>query len=572
MIAARPLKVRHQVLWPWAHVSLLGAGLQRTFLVAASLFALAVGNVAPLDARAQEISATSTGTLPSRIVIAPARTDLARAIKAKLRSERQDQVPDALARYYFYGARGFEPLWIDRFGGGEYAQSLKALDVRNTLTDAASWGLDPASYAISQASSANPEAAAELELAITSAAVRYAWDTFGGRIDPRSLSGNLDMDRPRIDIRDLLQKLAGSDRPGGILEAFAPDSLEFVELRRRLATLDDAPETAEAIPAGDSIKPGSSDPRVVLLRNRLGVSPPPGDQEGLYDDALVEAVKAFQVEYQLTPDGIVGNATRSALNRSVRLTRGQILANMEKWRWLPRDLGDFYVQVNIPEYRLWIKKEGEPVYETRVVVGTSKNQTPIFFDQIRHVVVNPYWNVPTSIARNEIGPQVLRDPGYLARKEMELMADGRVIDPWSVDWSSTGGGFPFQVRQKPGRQNALGQVKFLFPNKHDVYLHDTPEKSLFGADLRAFSHGCVRVQNPMEFADALLANEPKLSAQRLEAAFGPKEKWFNLEVKVPVFLTYFTVRVDGDGRLRSFDDIYGHDERIISALEQLGTV
>jgi murein L,D-transpeptidase YcbB/YkuD len=443
---------------------------------------------------------------------------------------------------------------------------LKASDVRETLADAASWGLDPASYAITlDPWSAGPEAAAELELAITSAVGRYAQDTFGGRIDPRSVSENLDMDRPRVDLRDLFEKLPGTDSPGDALEALAPDSAEFAELRRRLATVDDVPEATETMPAGDSLKPGSSDPRVVSLRERLGVAAPPESEE-VYDDALVEAVRAFQAEYQLTPDGIVGGATRSALNRSSDLTRGQILANMEKWRWLPRDLSDFYVQVNIPEYRLWIKKDGEPVYETRVVVGTFKNQTPIFYDQIRHVVVNPYWNVPTSIARNEIRPQVLRDPGYLQRKEMELLSDGKVIDPWNVDWSSTSG-FPFQVRQKPGRQNALGQVKFLFPNKHDVYLHDTPEKSLFGADLRAFSHGCVRVQNPMEFADALLANEPQLSARRLEAAFGPKEKWFNLEVKVPVFLTYFTVRADGDGTLRSFEDIYGHDKRIIAALE-----
>lgn len=567
MIEVSPLKVMHDLLLPcqahfWAH----GAVLRRTFAVATALLALGAGDVAAPVARAQEVLATNAGPLQSRIVIAPARTDIARAIKAKLNRERQDEVPDAPARYYFYGARGFEPLWIERFGGGEYAPSLKASDVRETLADAASWGLDPAGYAITADSRASgPESAAELELAVTSAVGRYAQDTFGGRVAPRSVSENLDMDRPRIDIRDLLERLAGTDSPGDALEALAPDSTEFAELRRRLTTLDETSKAPEPIPAGDSIKPGSGDPRVVLLRKRLGVAPPLENEE-VYDDALVEAVKAFQAEYQLTPDGIVGGATRSALNRSGDLTRGQILANMEKWRWLPRDLSDFYVQVNIPEYRLWIKKDGEPVYETRVVVGTIKNQTPIFYDQIRHVVVNPYWNVPTSIARNEIGPQVLRDPGYLARKEMELLSDGKVIDPWNVDWSSTSG-FPFQVRQKPGRQNALGQVKFLFPNKHDVYLHDTPEKSLFGADLRAFSHGCVRVQNPMEFADALLGKEPQLSARRLEAAFGPKEKWFNLEVKVPVFLTYFTVRADGDGTLRSFDDIYGHDKRIIAALD-----
>jgi murein L,D-transpeptidase YcbB/YkuD len=567
MIRASLFKARSQSS-PRALVTRIRAldgGRQSAFLLATCLLALVACNLAALGASAQEVSVVNAAP-PSRIVIAPALTDIARAIKEKLNNDRRNQASDAQARYYFYGAKGFEPLWIEYAGGSDYTLSPKALDVIRTFADAASWGLDPTSYTIAlDPRPSDPAGAAELELAITSATVLYAQDTFGGRIPPRSVSENLDMDRPRVDIRDLLERLAGTDSPGHALVALAPETAEFAELRRQLANVADATEAPEVIPAGDSIKPGDSNPRVASLRKRLGVSPPPESEE-VYDDALVEAVKVFQSEYRLTPDGIVGSATRSALNRSGDLTRGQILANMEKWRWLPRDLGDFYVQVNIPEYRLWIKKAGEPVYETRVVVGTSKNQTPVFYDQIRHVVVNPYWNVPTSIARNEIGPQVLRDPGYLGRKQMELISDGKVIDPLSVDWSATRG-FPYQVRQKPGSQNALGQVKFLFPNKHDVYLHDTPEKSLFEADLRAFSHGCVRVQSPMEFADALLANEPQLSARRLEAAFGPKEKWFNLETTVPVFLTYFTVRADSDGTVRSFDDIYGHDKRIIAALE-----
>ena len=269
----------------------------------------------------------------------------------------------------------------------------------------------------------------------------------------------------------------------------------------------------------------------------------------------------------LVADGVVGDVTREALNRSGQITREQLLVNLEKWRWLPRERGDYRVEVNIPEFRLWIRRGGEIVHETRVVVGTPANQTPIFYDQIRHVVVNPYWNVPVSIARNEIGPQVRRDPGYLARGEFELLNAGSVIDPWSIDWSSVAPGtFPFTVRQKPGSQNALGQVKFLFPNKHDVYLHDTPEKSLFGRDVRAYSHGCVRVENPFDFAEALLANEPSFGRDELVNSFGPREQWFNMEMKVPVYLTYFTVRADEDGSLRSFADVYGHDSRIAAAL------
>lgn len=200
------------------------------------------------------------------------------------------------------------------------------------------------------------------------------------------------------------------------------------------------------------------------------------------------------------------------------------------------------------------------VIAPRVVVGTPANQTPIFYDQIGHMVVNPHWNVQVSIARNEIGPQVRRDPGYLSRREFELLNSGKLIDPSSVDWSSVAPGtFPFSIRRKPGAQNAL------FPNKHDVYLHDTPEKLLFSRDVRACSHGCVRVENPFDFADALPAREPNFGRDTLVAAFGPRERWFNMDVKVPVYLTYFTVRVDEDGEVRSFADIYGHDEKIAAA-------
>jgi murein L,D-transpeptidase YcbB/YkuD len=369
-----------------------------------------------------------------------------------------------------------------------------------------------------------------------------------------------------LDALALLGEITTSDTPDQVLADLAPDNAEFIALRDRLASLGDGGTEAVQIGEGESIKSGARDLRVVQLRERLGVAPVEEDAD-LYDEVLVEAVRNFQTELGLTPDGIVGTATRNALNRAGNITRAQIVVNMEKWRWLPRDLGDFYVHVNIPEFRLWIKSAEVPVYETRVVVGTSTNQTPIFYDQIRHVVVNPYWNVPSSIARGEIGPQVMRDPSYLGRRNIELLNAGRVIDPYEVDWSSVpSGSFPFQLRQRPGAQNALGQVKFLFPNKHDVYLHDTPEKSLFGRDSRAYSHGCVRVQNPFEFAAALLEHEPKLDAAMLVDAFGPKERWFNLEVRVPVYLTYFTVRADQDGNLRSFADLYGHDAKIAAVL------
>jgi murein L,D-transpeptidase YcbB/YkuD len=230
-------------------------------------------------------------------------------------------------------------------------------------------------------------------------------------------------------------------------------------------------------------------------------------------------------------------------------------------------MGDFHVFVNIPEYRLAISRDGAESYTTRVVVGTVKNQTPIFSDSIQHIVVNPYWNVPSSIVKGELAQAVLRNPDYIDSHNYDLLYEGRPVSPWQVNWSMVSTSyFPFKMRQRPGPDNALGQIKFLFPNKHDVYLHDTPSKAFFERDARALSHGCVRVQNPMEFAGALMANEPNIDRASLEAMFGPSERWVNPETQIPVHLAYFTVRPQADGSLRSFEDIYGHNAKLIAAL------
>ncbi len=221
--------------------------------------------------------------------------------------------------------------------------------------------------------------------------------------------------------------------------------------------------------------------------------------------------------------------------------------------------------VNIPEFRLWIKNGDQVTYSTRVVVGRPQNQTPIFNDEIEHIVVNPYWNVPPSIAVNEIKPHLLANPGYLDSQNMEMLYGGKVVNASAVDWTQTNIN-QFHIRQRPGTGNALGQIKFLFPNQHDVYLHDTPSKSLFARSYRAYSHGCIRVENPMEFADALTQMEPNVTVASLEAMFGNKERWVNLKTHIPVHISYFTLRVDPDGTIRSFGDVYGMNKRLIELL------
>ena len=287
-----------------------------------------------------------------------------------------------------------------------------------------------------------------------------------------------------------------------------------------------------------------------------------------YDDELVAAVTDFQSNAGLSPDGVVGPATLAALNNvGGKISREDLIANMERWRWLPHDLGDFHVLVNIPEFRVAVVEDDQTVFSTRVVVGKPATPTPLFSNSIKNIVVNPYWNVPSSIIKGEIAPAVLRNPGYTDSHNMDLLYNGSPVSPWQVNWSQVStSNFPFRVRQRPGAGNALGQIKFLFPNKHDVYLHDTPSKSLFARSYRAFSHGCIRVENPFEFADALMANETKISRASLEAMFGPTERWVNPEKQIPVHLAYFTLRVGQDGTIRSYGDVYGHNEKLIAAM------
>jgi murein L,D-transpeptidase YcbB/YkuD len=372
----------------------------------------------------------------------------------------------------------------------------------------------------------------------------------------------------------MLLALAASDSPDQILMALEPKNPEFGRLKAALAKFYDSDVVVEqvTIPAGKTLKLGMEDDRVPLLRTRLAVEAPeipegateaPPDRT--YDQALVDAIIAFQNSLGLTADGVLGPATLAALNGGSNVSKDDIIANMERWRWEPETFGAFNVQVNIPEFTLWIMRDGKPVHTTRVVVGTVKNQTPIFSDAIRHIVMNPYWNVPPSIAAGEIRPHLIANPYYLDSQNMEMLSGGKVINAAAIDWTTTNIN-RYQIRQKPGPGNALGKVKFLFPNEHNIYLHDTPSKSLFSRAFRAYSHGCVRVQNPFEFAAALIATNPELSLAALEKLSGPTEKWVNLKNHIPVHLMYFTLRVDADGTIRSYGDVYGHNKRLIELL------
>ncbi len=519
--------------------------------------------------------ATQGVSVSAPVVIAPPQSEVARIIKRALSGDYYAAPRDsqsywaAQQLYFFYGGRHFEPIWLEEVEDGSVALSDAAKDILALFRDAEADGLRPADYltpTIDLSSVASePTALAAFEMAFSATAMRYARDNATGRIDPRSVSSVIDITRRRLDESALLVELASSEDPGAMLRELAPDHPEFVALRAALNRILDGEITETiTIPEGALVRPGMIEERVPLMRERLGVDAP-AKEDMVYDEALVAAVMQFQESLSLDPDGVTGPATVAALNGGTSTSIEDILANMERWRWMPEDLGEFNVLVNIPEYRLWIQREGEAVYTTRVVVGKPTNKTPVFSDEIEHIVVNPYWNVPSSIANNEIAPRLISNPSYIDSQNMELLYGGQVISAYMVDWTVTSID-NFRIRQRPGAGNALGQVKFLFPNQHDVYLHDTPSKALFEHSYRAYSHGCVRVQNPMDFADALLELEPVITRASLESRVGGEEHWNNLENHVPVHLTYFTLRVDEDGTIRSYGDVYGHNARLIELM------
>jgi murein L,D-transpeptidase YcbB/YkuD len=541
--------------------------------------------VLPSFAQSAPAAETAAVAKAALVVIAPAQSDIARIIKAELQkayyaATKGTRAYDQAQRlYYFYGARGFEPIWLTTATDGAVSFSPNAAKIVELFKKARYEGLRPSDYLTASldvaAAGSDPTRLAALETAFSGAVARYANDIYGGRIQPTDVDPLITLEPKRLDDTTLLTQLAASDDPMAILAGLEPKHAEFRLLKAALAKFyrnDGVTVEQVTVPEGPILKLGMKDERVPTLRDRLSVAAPEipeGASDAkvdiTYDAALVDAIKTFQKSLGLTADGVMGPATVAALNGGSGVSKDDIIANMERWRWEPEDFGAFHVEVNIPQFTVWIMKDGVPVHSTRVVVGRPTNQTPIFSNAIANIVVNPYWNVPTSIATNEIKPHLIANPAYLDSQNMEMLSGGKVVNAAAIDWTTTNIN-NFHIRQKPGGANALGQIKFLFPNQHDVYLHDTPSKSLFARAYRAYSHGCVRVQDPMAFAGALLATNPELSETKLKAMFGPAEKWVTLKNKIPVHLMYFTLRVDPDGTIRSYGDVYGHNKKLIELL------
>lgn len=476
-----------------------------------------------------------------------------------------------------YERRGFAPLW---------SEPARARSLLEAIEASASHGLDPRDYHAERlAAPAAPEgndadrvrAAAQRELLATDAFVRLAYHLYFGKADPRSISGAWNFARTfdGVDPAAAVAELLAARDPAAALEGLAPKLPAYRELRNALARLR-AVERAGGWPQiapGPKLEPGATGTRVAQLRARLqaGGDLAEGDAPHVFDATVEAAVRRFQSRHGLEADGIVGRATLAALNVGVAERIAQVRANLERLRWVARELTGHYLLVDIAGFTAQLWRNDALVWSARVVVGRPFRKTPEFRAPMKYLVLNPEWNVPPTILREDVLPKVVADPAYLERHRMRVLdAGGQRIDPASIDWSpyrTNPGAFPYRIVQAPGGDNPLGAIKFMFPNEHSVYLHDTPSRTLFERATRAFSSGCIRIERPLELARLLLDDPARWSDDRLrEAVASGRTQTVPVRLTVPVLLLYFTATVDTDGTLRLRPDLYGRDKAIVAAL------
>jgi L,D-transpeptidase YcbB len=477
----------------------------------------------------------------------------------------------------FYAEPNRAPLWVDENG-----LTKRAREAIGELNSAADYGLNPSDYetpdsgGLTRYKGYPSEWLAQAELKLSVSVLAYVRHAHVGRVSPLSISGNMDLDPHGPDPFDALASLAKAEKPvSAQLRSHHPRHPQFEALRRQLlAARGRSPVSASiggdaSVPEGPALKPGDSHHDVEVIRKRLGLSA--SENPGYYDEELAGAVRDFQRGNGIAPSGVLGLASRHAMNRS-RGSEGKnglistLLINMERWRWEPRDFGDFHVWVNIPEFVVRVKKGGQTIHEERVVAGKLEHQTPVLSRYIEYIEFNPYWNVPPSIINQEILPMLRRDPETLHKHQLEVYWQGKRMDNHSMDWTRVDSS-KISMKQPPGQGNVLGTVKFGFPNRHDVYMHDTPTKQLFNNTVRAESHGCMRVRNPLKLAEVLLAGQGQgWNGGRIQKVIqdGGNQTVY-LSRRVPIHLTYFTAWVDQSGKLVTFRDVYGHDPRLRSA-------
>jgi murein L,D-transpeptidase YcbB/YkuD len=486
----------------------------------------------------------------------------------------RDRIASTRALPEIYERSRFALAWT-REGAAE--------DLLGAIVDAETHGLDPNDYhrpeieRLLAREHIDPADRIDLDLLLTDALVRLAYHLVFGKVDPERLDPhwNLARDLEGVAPADSIRGAIDARFVAAAVERFAPQHAAYARLRGALLRYREVAARGgfEAIPPGPKLERGAEGPRVLALRRRLAAE---GDlardrvASPRFDAELEEAVKRSQARHGLEPDGVVGRATLAALGVPAEARVDQIRLNLERARWVLHAVVGRLVLVDIAGFHLhYFDETGDWI--TRVVVGRPYRKTPVFRSTIRYLVLNPTWTVPPTILAQDVLPAVRRDPGYLAKKRLRVIdARGREVDPRGIDWAAAAAGrFPYQLRQDPGPDNALGRIKFMFPNPYAVYLHDTPSRGLFGRAERAASSGCIRVEEPLELAVRLLDDPAVWSRAALERAIaGGAARTLSLREPVPVILIYSTVDVEEDGTVHFQRDLYELDAPVLRALDE----
>jgi murein L,D-transpeptidase YcbB/YkuD len=480
----------------------------------------------------------------------------------------------------FYQKRNFQPVWSNAAGlrpqAEELVQAIPALgadglDIRRYQTQRLQALVNEMKETKDFDDPQAQRRLVDLDVELTYTYLSLASHLATGRLQPEKLRVEWYTKPRNVDLDARLGQALTADSPGEIvktLRSLNPPHPDYQRLTQALAGYRAIAAKGGwgTVPPGSDLEPGDRDPRVAALRNRLAASgdlpaPQPATAAGnggnapaptggdLFDDALAAAVSRFQQRHGLEVTGKVDEETLAELNVPVQDRITQLKVNMERWRWLPGTFGDRYILVNVPEFKLDLVEGGKPVYTMRVVVGKDQSRTPAFSDKMTYLELNPFWNIPDTIAKEEILPKVASNPGYLSSHNMEVVPGTN------------------RIRQRPGADNPLGKIKFMFPNEFDIYLHDTPADHLFNKAERDFSHGCIRLEKPVELANVLLKGDPKWTPEALQAAIDSGEqKTITLERPLPVHILYWTAWVEPNGSVQFRKDIYGHDAQLEQAL------
>ena len=479
-----------------------------------------------------------------------------------------------------YGRRNYLPAWNDQ----RQIHDLIAV-IRATEDD----GLDPSDYHLEQIEYAYNELLggrlteatewAPQDLILTDSLIRLGYHQLFGKVNPYTLDPNWNFRREMNDVdpATAIQDAIDSPSLAEHLKTLFPRGWVYEEFKAGLARYREIAASGgwPIIPEGPTLRPGATDDRLPILARRLAIT---GDLENrdsfddltVYDEFLLEGVKSFQARHGIDVDGIIGPASLRMLNVSAEMRVKTLEINLERARWVLDDIEDDFILVNIAGFEAYLVQDKEVVWQTKVQVGSQFHQSPVFRDEMKYLVLNPTWTVPYSIATKEMLPQIKSDPDYFAKRDFDLKdRNGKFIDPNSVDWSQVSArNFGYWLVQRPGPGNALGRVKFMFPNDHAVYLHDTPSKYLFNRAERAFSHGCIRVENPFDFAEQLLGKDGWTQEKFQDALDSEETQTVMLSTPLPVLLLYWTAVVRKDGTVVFYNDVYERDRAISDALDE----